>query len=198
MSSDKSSPCLEHETLVALIAGQLLLDQNPEVEEHLAECSNCQNIVAAAAAGLAETDDGPPSSSDRLPKPGDVIAGKYRVEKVLGRGGMGTVFAARHDELGQTVAIKMLHSAAPTASARFQREAKISAQLLSEHTARVFDLGTSDGVPFLVMEYLAGEDLSHVIARGTVSPASRTCRDPGRASSRGARAGSVAKRFVRG
>jgi eukaryotic-like serine/threonine-protein kinase len=155
---------------VALIAGQLLLDQHPEVEEHLAECSNCQNIVAAAAAGLADSQDEPPSSRDKLPKSGDVVAGKYRIEKVIGRGGMGTVFAARHDELGQTVAIKMLHSAAPTASARFQREAQISAQLLSEHTARVFDLGTSDGVPFLVMEYLAGEDLASVISRGSVSP----------------------------
>jgi len=170
VSSDRSSDCLEHETLVALIAGQLLLDQHPEVEEHLAECSNCQSIVAAAAAGLADSQDEPPSSRDKLPKSGDVVAGKYRIEKVIGRGGMGTVFAARHDELGQTVAIKMLHSAAPTASARFQREAKISAQLLSEHTARVFDLGTSDGVPFLVMEYLSGEDLASVISRGTVSP----------------------------
>jgi serine/threonine-protein kinase len=153
-----------------LIAGQLLLDQNPQVEEHLAECSSCQNIVAAAAAGLAGSEDGPPSERETLPQPGDIVAGKYRIERVLGRGGMGTVFAATHDELGQTVAIKMLHSAAPTAAARFQREAKISAALLSEHVARVFDLGTSGGVPFLVMEYLAGEDLSSVIARGAVSP----------------------------
>jgi serine/threonine-protein kinase len=170
VTSERSSGCLEHETLVALIAGQLLLDQNPEVEEHLAECSECQNIVAAAAAGLAGSQDGPPSERENLPKAGDVVAGKYRIEKVLGRGGMGTVFAARHDDLDQTVAIKMLHSAAPTAAARFQREAKISAHLLSEHVARVFDLGTSDGVPFLVMEYLAGEDLSSVIARGSVKP----------------------------
>lgn len=170
MTSDRSSGCLEHDTLVALIAGQLLLDQNPQVEEHLAECSNCQHIVAAAAAGLAGSQDEVPSERENFPKPGDVVAGKYRIEKVLGRGGMGTVFAARHDDLEQTVALKVLHSAAPTAAARFQREARISAQLLSEHIARVYDLGTSDGVPFLVMEYLAGEDLSSVIARGAVSP----------------------------
>jgi serine/threonine protein kinase len=170
VTSDRSSGCLEHETLVALIAGQLPLDQNPEVEEHLAECSNCQNIVAAAAAGLADSQDEVPSARENFPKPGDVVAGKYRIEKVLGRGGMGTVFAARRDDLEQTVAIKVLHSAAPTAAARFQREARISAQLLSDHIARVYDLGTSDGVPFLVMEYLAGEDLSSVIARGAVSP----------------------------
>jgi hypothetical protein len=170
VTSDRSSGCLEHDTLVALIAGQLLLDQNPQVEEHLAECSNCQNIVAAAAAGLADSQDEVPSERENFPKAGDVVAGKYRIEKILGRGGMGTVFAARHDDLEQTVAIKVLHSAAPTAAARFQREARISAQLLSEHIARVYDLGTSDGVPFLVMEHLVGEDLSSMITRGAVSP----------------------------
>ena len=170
MTSDRSSECLEQDTLVALIAGDLRLDQRPDIEAHLAECSECQSVVAAAVAGLEESHDGPPHEGAKLPKPGDLIAGKYRVESVLGRGGMGTVFAARHGELGQTVAIKVLHSAAPTAAQRFAREAKISAQLSSEHTARVFDLGTVDGAPFLVMEYLAGEDLSRVIARGRVEP----------------------------
>ena len=170
MTSDRSSDCLEHETLVALVAGELRLDQHPDVEAHLAECSDCQGILAAAAAGLEESRDGLPEERDGLPKPGDLVAGKYRIERVLGRGGMGTVFAARHGELGQTVAIKVLHSAAPTASSRFQREAKICAQLSSEHTARVFDLGTVEGAPFLAMEYLAGEDLSQVIARGRVEP----------------------------
>jgi eukaryotic-like serine/threonine-protein kinase len=170
VTSERSSGCLEHETLVALIAGQLLLDQHPQIEAHLAECSDCQNVVAAAAAGLESSQGGAPSERAGLPKPGDLIAGKYRIERVVGRGGMGTVFAARHGELGQSVAIKVLHSVAPTAAARFQREAKISAHLSSEHIARVFDFGTSEGVPFLVMEYLAGEDLSSVIARGTVRP----------------------------
>lgn len=170
MTSERSSECLEHETLVALVAGELRLDQHPEIEAHLAECSECQNIVAAAAAGLEESQDGALDEGLALPEPGDLIAEKYRIESVLGRGGMGTVFAARHGELGQVVAIKVLHSAAPTAAQRFQREAKISAQLSSEHTARVFDLGTAEGAPFLVMEYLAGEDLARVIARGRLEP----------------------------
>jgi serine/threonine-protein kinase len=156
--------------MVALVAGELRLDQHPEIEAHLAECSDCQNIVAAAAAGLEASQDGAPDERVALPEPGDLIAEKYRIESVLGRGGMGTVFAARHGELGQIVAIKVLHSAAPTAAQRFQREAKISAQLSSEHTARVFDLGTADGAPFLVMEYLAGEDLARVIGRGRLDP----------------------------
>lgn len=170
MTSERSSECLEHDALEALVAGELRLDQHPEIEAHLAECSVCQHIVAAAAAGLEESQDGPLDARDALPKPGDLVAEKYRIESVLGRGGMGTVFAARHGELGQIVAIKMLHSAAPTAAQRFAREAKISAQLSSEHTARVFDLGTADGAPFLVMEHLAGEDLACVIARGRLKP----------------------------
>jgi serine/threonine-protein kinase len=170
MRAVTSSACLQHDTVVALIAGQLMLDHHPQIEAHLAECSICQMIVAAAAAGLDDSQGGPPGKGQHFPKPGDMLAGKYQVVGVLGRGGMGTVFAATHGELGRSVAIKVLHCTASTADARFLREAKISAQLVSEHTARVFDFGsTADGAPFLVMEHLAGEDLSRVIARGPVS-----------------------------
>jgi serine/threonine protein kinase len=165
------SACLDHDTLAALIAGQLLLDDHPRVEAHLAECSLCQHVVAAAAAGLESTQGADAGEGEGFPKPGDVLAGKYTLERVLGKGGMGTVFAARHGELGQLVAIKVLHSSASSASARFLREARISAGLLSEHTARVFDLGrTSAGAPFLVMEHLEGEDLSRVVRRGPLPP----------------------------
>jgi hypothetical protein len=168
---DPESACLDQNTLAALIAGQLLLDKNPRVEAHLAECSLCQHVVAAAAQGLESTQGADASEAEAFPKPGDVLAGKYTLERVLGKGGMGTVFAARHGELGQLVAIKVLHSSASTAGARFLREARISAGLLSEHTARVFDLGrTPAGAPFLVMEHLEGEDLSRVVRRGPLEP----------------------------
>jgi serine/threonine-protein kinase len=97
--------------------------------------------------------------------PGDVIAGKYRVERLLGSGGMGIVVAARHSELDERVAIKLLRSeVAATAgevSVRFAREGRAAAKIRSEHVARILDVGTLDGgVPFLVMEYLEGQDLS--------------------------------------
>lgn len=168
---ERESACLDHDMLAALIAGQLLLDQHPEVEAHLAECSLCQHVVAAAAAGLESTQGADSNEALAFPRPGEVLLGKYTLEKVLGKGGMGTVFAARHGELGQLVAIKVLHSNASTAAARFLREARISAGLLSEHTARVFDLGrTLAGAPFLVMEHLQGEDLSCVVRRGPLPP----------------------------
>lgn len=97
-------------------------------------------------------------------KPGDVLAGKYRVEKVLGAGGMGYVVAARHLQLDQMVAMKFLRKGAidnAEAAARFLREAKAVVKLKNEHVAKVYDVGTLDsGEPYIVMEYLDGCDLS--------------------------------------
>jgi len=95
-------------------------------------------------------------------RPGDVIAGKFRVERVLGEGGMGFVVAAKHLQLGQRVALKFLHAraATPETRTRFLREARNTARLKSRHVARVLDVGTADdGTPFMVMEYLEGTDL---------------------------------------
>ena len=105
-----------------------------------------------------------------IPKPGEVIAGKYRVDRLLGAGGMGAVVAATHLVLGQTVAVKFLlaeiaHSA--NSLARFQREAQAAAMIQSDHVARVSDVGSLDnGTPYMVMEFLEGEDLSDALQRG--------------------------------
>jgi len=101
-------------------------------------------------------------------RPGDILAGKYKVERVLGAGGMGYVVAARHMQLEQMVAMKFIRGnvlESDEARKRFVREAKASARLKSEHVARVFDVGTLEsGDPYMVMEYLEGADLS-VIAK---------------------------------
>ena len=112
---------------------------------------------------------------DQVPSPevpiGTVLAGKYRVERVLGQGGMGVVVAARHLHLDQTVAIKLLRrdrTADTTAVERFLREARAAACIESEHVARVFDVGILDsGTPFIVMEHLAGTDLASKSSRST-------------------------------
>ncbi len=97
-------------------------------------------------------------------QPGDVVAGKYRVERLLGTGGMGVVVAARHQQLGERVALKMLQphlSGHPEAVARFVREARAAARIKNEHVARVSDVGQlADGSPYMVMEYLEGIDLA--------------------------------------
>jgi eukaryotic-like serine/threonine-protein kinase len=100
---------------------------------------------------------------------GEVIAGKYRLERVLGRGGMGVVVLAIHMELDQRVALKFLTkeaAARPEIVARFAREAKAAAKIHSEHVARVFDVGTLPaGTPYVVMEFMDGEDLASVLSR---------------------------------
>jgi serine/threonine protein kinase len=99
-----------------------------------------------------------------LPLPGTVIAGKYLIEGLLGRGGMGVVLAARHQQLDQKVAIKLLLEEArfhPEVVERFSREARAAAKIQGEHVARVIDVGVlEDGAPFMVMEYLDGRDLA--------------------------------------
>lgn len=92
--------------------------------------------------------------------------GKYVVVRQLGSGGMAQVFEGRHPELGSPVALKVLRStiaAQPLASARFSREAKVAAQLRHPNVVRVFDLGIQDGVPYIVMEFLEGQDLQKLL-----------------------------------
>ncbi len=99
---------------------------------------------------------------------GDVVAGKYEITRVLGQGGMGVVMAARHRELGELVALKFLRATSsdrPESSVRFAREARTASRIKNEHVARVYDVGTVDGVPFIVMEHLVGEDLARVLKR---------------------------------
>jgi serine/threonine-protein kinase len=103
-------------------------------------------------------------------EPGTVLAGKYRVEELLGEGGMGVVVLATHMELDQRVAIKVPrpeHVKDPTFAARFIREGKNAARIRNDHIARVLDVGRDGaGNPFLVMEYLEGFDLSRRMRSG--------------------------------
>ncbi len=96
-------------------------------------------------------------------KEGELLAGKYRIERHLGQGGMGYVVAAVHEQLQQRVAVKFLskaHSKTSGASARFLREARAAVRIQSEHVARVLDVAETDaGEPYIVMEFLLGNDL---------------------------------------
>lgn len=97
---------------------------------------------------------------------GDVLAGKYRVERVLGMGGMGVVVAATHLDLREVRAIKLMRPelASDQAVERFLREARAVVRLRSEHVAEVYDVGRLEsGAPYIVMEMLEGQDLSAVL-----------------------------------
>jgi serine/threonine protein kinase len=110
---------------------------------------------------------------------GDLVAGKYRIDRVLGVGGMGVVVAATHLQLGQPVALKFLRRkmlARAETLGRFEREVRTAARLKSDHVARITDVGRSEtGVPYIVMEYLEGQDLAALLRQhGTIAIA-RAC-----------------------
>ena len=98
---------------------------------------------------------------------GRVLAGRYRIERLIGMGAMGVVLAARHLGLETRVAIKAIlpeMQNIPGALSLFEREAKAAVTIHSEHVAQVFDVGTDDDLgPYIVMEYLEGRDLRAVL-----------------------------------
>jgi len=126
---------------------------------------------------VTSSDTAPPS--DTLPPgppvaTGEVIAGKFRVLRTLGLGGMGTVVAAHHIDLDQTVALKFIHAhllRQPASVRRLLREARAAARLRGPHVGRVLDVARlHDGSPFIVMEYLEGHDLGAILRHGGPLP----------------------------
>jgi serine/threonine-protein kinase len=126
------------------------------------------------------------------------LGGKYRLEKEIGRGSMGTVWSAVHLTLGQRVAIKLIaaeHAQAVEARQRFSTEAKAAARLRSRYVVQVYDDGeTPAGTPYIVLEYLDGETLEQRLERERDVPlndAVRITRHVARALSRAHAAGIV-------
>ncbi len=112
---------------------------------------------------------GPSTTTGEVPGIGSVLEGKYRLDRLLGAGGMGVVYAAWHLSLDEPVAIKLLNSernSSPKSVERLLREARATVKVKSEHVVRVHDVGIlADGQPFIVMEYLEGEDLGAFLER---------------------------------
>jgi serine/threonine-protein kinase len=107
------------------------------------------------------------------PKPGVVVADKFQLIREIGRGGMASVWVAKHLGLDGLVAVKFIDEsfAHPTARARFEREARAAARLRSPHVVQVFDYGVWQGTPYIAMEYLEGEDLgARLKAVGRLAP----------------------------
>jgi serine/threonine-protein kinase len=161
------------------------------IEAHLDGCTECRRSFSAigksSLAALRQSRAQPNRGSTRLmfgdqaspiPEPfscdiGSVVAGKYKIERLLGEGGMGVVMAARHVQLGKLVAIKVMRAnllVDPSAAQRFVREARAASRLRSEHIVGVIDLDTlPDGSPYMAMEYLEGEDLGALLQRGPIT-----------------------------
>src|SRR5579859_7771620 len=119
--------------------------------------------------------------TDSQPPPvSGLVAGKYEVSRLIGRGGMGSVWEGRHASLGTRVAIKFIDSeyaGSQDARQRFDNEARAAATLQSKHAIQIFDHGvTDDGRPYIVMELLEGEPLDKRIERLGTLPLRETAR----------------------
>ena len=119
------------------------------------------------------------SSGSGLPevRPGDIFAGKFRIEELLGAGGYGRVYRATQLPLGRAVALKTISTVYEDGAARFVREASFAQRLEHPNTVRLYDFGTNErGQPYLVLELLRGQPLETMIDRGGPLPLEASLR----------------------
>src|SRR5918999_937219 len=101
-----------------------------------------------------------------MPDVGRVLGGRYRLVELLGEGGMATIYRAHDERLGRDVAVKLLrpeYGRDAAFVARFRQEAQSAASLSHPNIVSVYDFGTGEAGPFIVMELVDGEDLSSVL-----------------------------------
>jgi len=122
----------------------------------------------SAGASAAETGGDRRLSDSNRTWLGKVVDGRYRVLEVIGRGGMGVVYRVEHLRMGKIAAMKVLHrdlAQDPEVVQRFEREAAAVSKLHHPHTVQVFDFGNAQGALYLIMEYVRGLDLAHIVSR---------------------------------
>jgi predicted Ser/Thr protein kinase len=154
--------CLETEALVDFVEGRVDPAVRARVEQHASRCASCRKIMSALA------DGGTPATASltavpRLGRgysPGTRV-GRYLIEREIGAGGMGVVYAARDPELDRIVALKLVRgdSRADT-PARLRREAQAMARLTHPNVVAVYDVGAFEDCIFIAMEYVAGQTLA--------------------------------------
>jgi serine/threonine protein kinase len=141
------------------------------------ELTSAQTISVGASRPPSSSHTSRPGSADEGRFiAGTLLAGRYRIVGLLGRGGMGEVYRATDLTLGQSVALKFL----PVAAAenrflleRFHGEVRIARQISHPNVCRIYDIGETEGMPFLSMEYVDGEDLASLLPRIGRLPADR-------------------------
>ncbi len=145
-------------------------------------------LPSSAADALTIAGGGPtsPGSMSSSPHPifthigatifreGDVLGGRYEIHKMLGMGGMGAVYKARDMEVERVVGLKVIRpdlAGNPAILARFKQELVLARQVTHKNIIRIYDLNEADGVKFITMEYIEGEDLRSILLRnGKLSP----------------------------
>jgi serine/threonine-protein kinase len=166
--AEEPRACPSDDRLLALLEGELPEESRKELQEHIAGCASCRKLVAATARGYLAHLTGAPAV---LP-PG-VTVGRYVVLGLLGAGGMGQVYRARDASLEREVAVKILPPApraGPDLQRRFEQEARLAGSLHHPNILAIYDVGTHEGLPYVVSEILEGETLRDLLSR-TALPA---------------------------
>jgi hypothetical protein len=165
-------PCPAEEVILSFVEDRLRLPERESLEEHLSGCASCGALVAAVAnAWYAEGRLEPPAR----PEPefsSNQQVGPYRILALAGRGSMGVVYRARDPRLGRDVALKTLprrFAEDPQRLARFRLEMRVAGGIAHPNTVTVFDVGTHEGTPYFVTEWLEGGTLRARLAAGPLS-----------------------------
>jgi serine/threonine-protein kinase len=143
-------------------------------DDNLIACAGCAARFTAGPNFCPVCGTSIMGEAPRDPLLGMVVSDRYKILSVLGRGGMGVVYKCEHVRMGKAMAIKLLHGDLARETKvleRFRREAQAISRLSSPYTVSVFDYGTSDGLTYLVMELVEGEDLGRLLrARHHLAP----------------------------
>jgi tetratricopeptide (TPR) repeat protein len=157
--------CPSDDDLSSYLAGRVRGDEAAAIASHVAACRMCEALVdvlgSAAPGGSIPTV--PATEATGEPRAGDAIGG-YVLQRRVGSGGMGVVWAAYDPELDRLIALKLMRDAAPHLRARFDREVRITARLQHPSIVNIFEAGTWRGEPYYVMKLVRGESLDRRLA----------------------------------
>jgi serine/threonine-protein kinase len=188
---------IDENVVMDLFGGTLSASRAAEVQAHIDECDACRELVAEVARhpmspgrmlvvedvspaemeGLGALGDlpiaraAPPPEGSKPPpaslRPGMIVDGRYRLDHLLGEGGVGVVWAATHVATGNAVALKVLKSKEPELTKRFEREARVTAAIAHACIVHIHEaFTTEEGTSVMVMDLLLGESLGRRIQRG--------------------------------
>ncbi len=162
--------CPDDDTLLDMVQGRLSRGEARQVEEHLAGCEDCRQLVSALALSVAPASDDAAEEAPQAEPGGEVglVPGArvdgYQILGRLGRGGMGEVFLARDVKLGRKVALKVIRDLpgleSREARERFLFEARTTARFSHPHIVTVYGVGEHEGCPYLALEHLEGQSLA--------------------------------------
>jgi serine/threonine protein kinase len=172
----EGSPCLNDDEVVRFAEGTLPRETLVKLEAHLDSCSTCQHLINTVARAL---DSARESSTlggySSMFAPGSLIANRYRIDRFVARGGMGEVYEAFDQELGERVALKTVVSTAcdsPRAERKLKGEVQLARRISHPNVCRIYDLGVHEPsaarprVHFLTMEFIDGESLGRRLKAG--------------------------------